>query len=141
MTDRIATLNATQLIQLDALRDVLNLPSITELIAPEESLDLFYGSLLQAGVKKLEIDGPQFDDMTPRAEFLKNRIVWRKGKEWGEIFSVVNEVFSRHISEPQSDKDQNLGIILFLIDLLYALARRKPVIRVISQPNLSAQNR
>ena len=81
--------------------DALNMPLILDMLPRISTLDLFYSSMLQAGIDRIELPSSE-QEHRPFSPFLKKHLVFRSGEEWIQSFATVHEFFNHHL--PSSGK-------------------------------------
>jgi hypothetical protein len=90
-------------------------------LPPTSFVSLFYSSLIQAGVEKIEVVGPYYNHSLSRG-FPEHRISVNDGTEFERTASTVEHVFHEHlVAQHENEQNFQVGFLKnLLIDLLHA---------------------
>lgn len=140
MVDRIAILGPLQQAVISATHESVNVKPFLDRLPKVHVPNLWYASILQAGVNKLEIpmypEDPIegfFDDVAPTSKYLKNRVRCTRIEDLVFITSFVSMAFGQDVTDVSEDVEVDAAyatIILFLTELLLALRMKRNIVSV-----------
>lgn len=139
MTTRHGLITPSDFWRIQGVDDVLNMPMIVDVLPRISTFNVFYSSMLQAGIDKIELPfcEKEQDSVAP---FIRKRLLVRSGAEWVQSFFTVHEFFADHIPSFASEKNHDsdvLDLYTFLIDLLYALSSGRNLLNAKRFPDQS----
>lgn len=126
MSSRIALAGPFQTIRAKAIDEAANVAPFLEKLQRLNVPDLWYSSVIQAGVEKLELSNTWGQD-TSLSPFVQKRVVQEKTPEFGSIFSLIEAAFPNHVGE-STEKNEPVSLIKlksFLVELLLAAHRKR----------------
>ncbi len=143
MATRRGLLTISDWIGIMYIDDVMNMPLILEALPEINTLDLFYSTMLQAGIDRIELPSNE-EEHESVSPFLKRHLVFRSGREWIQASDVVRKFFEYHLpsysfdpvdSDDSEDEDEIFSLYCFLVSLLSALSTGWNLINMGSFPD------
>lgn len=138
MTKRCGLLTLSDLAVMNGVEEVVNLPLIVEVLPQIRTMDLFYTSMLQAGIDCIEVPSEQ-PESAPVSPVLKEHLAFRSGDDWLQAFEAVDEFFKCHMPEFFQQNEDGEGeykdydvfdLYSFLVRLLCALSSGRNLINL-----------
>lgn len=140
MLERIAILGPLQQAAISATHESVNVKPFLERLPKVHIPNLWYASILQAGVNKLELpmypEDPIegfFDDVAPTSKYLENRVRCTRVEDLVFITSFVSMAFGQDVTDVSEDTEVDAAyatIILFLTELLLAVRMKRNIVSV-----------
>ena len=140
MAERIAILGPLQQAAISATHESVNVKPFIERLHKVHIPNLWYSSILQAGVNKLELlmypEDPIegfFDDVAPTSKYLENRVRCTRIDDLVFITSFVSMAFGQDVTNVSEDIEVDAAyatIILFLTELLLAVRMKRNIVSV-----------
>jgi len=140
LLERIAILGPLQQAAISATHESVNVKPFLERLPKVHIPNLWYASILQAGVNKLELpmypEDPIegfFDDVAPTSKYLENRVRCTRVEDLVFITSFVSMAFGQDVTDVSEDTEVDAAyatIILFLTELLLAVRMKRNIVSV-----------
>jgi hypothetical protein len=139
MSTRRGLLTPTHCIRIQTFDEVLNMPMLVDALPRLNTLDLFYSSMLQAGIDKIDLIPFTEKDRTSPSPFVQKHLSFRSGKEWAEAFFTVHKFFTDHhpfyAIGGKGHDDEVSNLFAFLVDLLAALSSHRNLLHTSKVPD------
>jgi hypothetical protein len=139
MTRRTALVGPFQVVRVDAVNDAANVEPFLENLPRLNVPELWYSSVIQAGVEKLELFST-IGETPIKSSILQKRITWHDSPEFTEKFFIVEHAFRNHFGvKPESDLDKSLSKLKnFIVELLLATHRKQSLVYFDQIPDTKA---